>query len=203
MAELHPTQQKLIELLKSTQDAPMTVRELQEVLGVSSTSTVHHHIIQLEKKGYLRRNPNNPNDYQILAESPDQEIAYLNVYGMAQCGPNGQILSGSPIDRVPVATKLLGFPSADAFLIKAKGNSMHPKIKDGDIVIARKSHNAPNGVIVVCSHQGEAKIKRFQADRGNIVLISENPEFAPIFAQPDELRVEGIVRGVINYTEIL
>lgn len=203
MPALHSTQKKLIDLLKKHIEEPLTVRELQEELGVSSTSTVHHHITQLEKKGYLRRNPSNPSDYQILADTPDEEIAYVNMYGMAKCGPNGQILTGSPVDKVPVATKLLGFPSKDAFLMKAKGNSMYPKIKDGDLVIAMKSSNAPKGSIVVCSHQGEALIKKFEpTKKGEVILVSENPDYTPILAYSEELRVEGIVRGIISYTEV-
>lgn len=203
MPDLHPTQKKLIALLKKHIEEPLTVRELQDELNVSSTSTVHHHITQLEKKGFLRRNPNNPSDYQILAESPDEEIAYVNLFGMAKCGPNGEILTGNPVDKVPIATKLLGFPSKDAFLMKAKGNSMYPKIKEGDLVIARRSSNAPKGAIVVCSYQGEALIKKYQpAKNGEVILISENLQYAPILARRGELRVEGIVRGIISYTEI-
>jgi repressor LexA len=65
MRELHPVQEKLIRLLRNNITDPLTVRELQERLSISSPSVVHHHIQQLEKKGYLRRNPSNPKDYQI------------------------------------------------------------------------------------------------------------------------------------------
>ena len=107
MKKLHVAQQKLIKILKNNITDPLTIRELQEELGVSSTSVVHHHIQQLEKKGYLRRNPSNPRDYQILADSPDKKITYINLYGLAHCGPEGRILDDDPIDRIPIASQIL------------------------------------------------------------------------------------------------
>ena len=151
-----------MQILKINITDPLTIREMQAALNISSTSVVHHHIQQLEKNGYLRRNPNNPKDYQILAENPEKTITYLNLYGLARCGPNGSILDGNPIDRIPIASKILGFPSSQAFMVKARGNSMAPKINDGDLVIARKVKDAGSGVMVVCVNNREALIKKIQ-----------------------------------------
>jgi len=197
--ELHSTQQKLLELLKNNITNPLTVRELQEELRISSPSVVHHHIQQLEKNGYLRRNPYNPQDYQVLADSPDKKIAYLNLYGLAQCGSNGSILDGNPIDRVPISTKILGFSSEDAFLVKAKGNSMSPKINDGDLVIVRKVDDADSGAIVACVNNGEALIKKIQKDNSSLILESLNQKYSPFLASKN-FRIEGIVKGVLSYT---
>ena len=92
MKRLHPTQKKLLVILKDNLDDPLTIREIQDILNISSTSVVAHHINQLEKKGYLKRNPNNPKDYQVLTDSPEKLITYLNLYGLANCGPKGSIL---------------------------------------------------------------------------------------------------------------
>src|SRR5580692_1617428 len=147
MTIMHPAQEKLLAILKNNVGDPLTIRELQDILGVSSPSIVQHHIFQLEKKGFLRRNPSNPRDYQVLSDTPDKRVTFLNLYGLAQCGPNGSVLDGDPIERIPISSKLLGFPSADAFMVKAKGKSMLPKIHPNDLVIARKSSNANNGDI--------------------------------------------------------
>jgi repressor LexA len=197
MKKLHPTQKRLLELLKQNITEPLTIRELQSALGISSTSIVHHHMEQLEKKGYLRRNPVNPKDYQILANSPEKTITYINLYGLAQCGPKGSILDDNPLDRIPIASKILGFSSSEAFMVKAKGNSMTPKINDGDLVIAKKAHNADNGTIVVCVNKGEVLIKKIQKGK-EIILISTNSEYEPFVAAKD-FRIEGIVRGVYSY----
>lgn len=61
--DLHPTQQKLLGLIGENLDTPLSQRELQDALGLSSVSIVQHHIKQLEKKGFFRRNPSNPRDY--------------------------------------------------------------------------------------------------------------------------------------------
>lgn len=198
MRDLHPVQTKLLTLLKKTMDDPLTIREIQERLGISSPSVVHHHLVQLEKKGFLKRNPANPADYQILADEPEKRIAYVNLYGMARCGPEGTLLSGNPIDRIPIPTAALSFPARDAFLVKAKGNSMAPRIQDGDLIIARRTDGFLDNEIVVCSNEGEVYIKKiYRQDDRTILLLSVNQDFRPISISPEGLRVEGIVRGII------
>jgi repressor LexA len=198
MKKLHSVQQKLIKILKKNITDPLTIRELQKELGASSPSVVHHHIQQLEKKGYLRRNPSNAMDYQVLADSPEKKITYINLYGLAQCGPKGSILNGNPIDRIPIASQILGFSSLDAFMVKARGDSMSPKINNGDLVIAKKAKNAENGSTVVCINDGEALIKKIQKGKETI-LVSANPSYEPFVAAKD-FRIEGIVKGVYSYT---
>jgi repressor LexA len=56
MEDLHPIQQKLLDLLSSNSDEPLTIRELQSEVGATSTSVVSHHITQLEKKGFIKKN---------------------------------------------------------------------------------------------------------------------------------------------------
>jgi len=197
MPELHQTQQDLLDLLRQTQDNPLSIREIQEQLKISSPSVVHHHITQLEKKGFLRRNPANPADYQILADK-ERKIAYINLYGMAKCGPGGTILSGDPIDRIPIPTALLSFASADAFLVKAKGNSMMPRINEGDLVIAKRAHELVNNRTVVCVNDGEALIKKIHLKGDSVMLMSLNPQVLPIIASLEKLRIEGVVRGVLS-----
>ncbi|MFA5961524.1 MAG: S24 family peptidase [Parcubacteria group bacterium] len=196
MKTLHSTQKKLLELLKEHFDDPLTIRELQEKLDVSSTSLVHHHILQLEKNGFLKRNPNNPQDYEIIADSPDKKIIFLNLYGLAHCGPGESILDGSPVDRIPLSRKLVS--SADSFLVKAKGDSMYPKINNGDLVITKKTNNFDNGDIVVCVNNGGALIKKIRKEKDHIWLFSINEKFEPFLATED-FKVEGLVKGVISY----
>jgi len=197
MQKLHSAQQRLLEILKANIDEPLTVRKIQDLLDVSSPSVVQHHIGQLEKKGYLRRNPLDPKDYQILADAPDKHVTYLNLHGLAQCGPNGSIFDGNPIERVPIASKILGFSSSEAFMVKAKGDSMIPRINEKDLVIARKTNVADNGDIVVCVNNGETLIKKIQKGK-EVILISLNPSYQPFVASED-FRVEGVVKGVYSY----
>ncbi len=197
MSKIHPTQEKLLHLLEDTIDEPLTIRELQDRLRLSSPSLVLHHIQQLEKKGYLKRNPDNPQDYHLL-KNPERAVVYLNLYGLAQCGPNGSILDGAVIDRIPISTKLLSFPASEAFLVRARGDSMKPLIREGDIVIARKSDTADVGKLVVCVNNGEALIKRFYRADDYVLLESENRKYSPFVANRDDFRIEGEVKSVIS-----
>ncbi len=198
MKKLHPTQEKLLEHLKNNMDDPLTIRKLQELLDVSSPSVVTHHIKQLEKKGYLKRNPHNPKDYQILTE-PEKPVVYLNLYGMAYCGPEGSLLDGDPKNRIPIASRFLSFPAAEAFLVEAKGDSMKPRIREGDFVIAQKTNTANNGETVVCVHKEEVLIKQFFLQEEQIILYSENhAKYPPILAKENDFKIEGVVRGAIQ-----
>lgn len=201
--KLHPSQKRLLEILKKNHGEQISMRMLQDILEASSPSVIYHHIVQLEKKGYLRRNPSNPQDYQVLADHPEKNIAYLNIYGMAQCGPNGTILDGNPIDRIPISSKILGFPAHNAFIVKARGNSMSPKINNNDLAIAKRVSDVDSGDVAVCVNNGEALIKKIQKiKKGKDItynLISINRNFSP-FAANTDFRIEGIVRGIISYS---
>lgn len=196
MKQLHTSQDKLLSLLRDNLEAPLTMRELQDELGLASPSVVHHHIQQLEKKGYLKRNPNNPKDYIVL-QDPEKFIVYINKYGLAQCGPKGSMLDGNPIDRIPISSRLIKFPSDEAFIVEAKGNSMEPKIKQGDIVIARKQNFAENNDIIVCVHDTEVLIKKYILSEKNEILSSLNEKYPAFVAK--KLRIEGVVKNILQY----
>lgn len=175
----------------------MTIRDLQEELGIASPSVVHYHLQQLELKGLLKRNPNNPKDYQII-DGNAKEIVYLNLYGLAQCGPAGSILDGSPTDRIPIASRILKFSSEDGFIVKAKGDSMEPAIKAGDLVIAQKYKVANSGDLIVCINNEFALIKKIHIQGEQVILQSFNDKYPPILAASD-FRVEGLVKCIVNY----
>ncbi|MCG8569562.1 MAG: HTH domain-containing protein [Spirochaetes bacterium] len=199
MKKLHPTQKKLLEILKANLAEPLTIRELQEILHLSSTSLVHHHIQQLEKKGHLKRNPANSTDYQIINDS-EKQITYLNLYGMAQCGPNGRLLDGNPIDRIPISTKILGASGENSFIVEAAGDSMIPKIHAGDLVVAQKTQHADDGTIVVCVNKGKAFIKKIVYQKEEVHLHSLNPAYPPFSADSQSFAIEGIVKSVLTYS---
>ncbi len=196
--KLHPAQQKLLALLTNNVEDPLTIRELQEQIDASSTSVVVHHLIQLERKGYLKRNPYNPRDYQVLKGAPEKPITYINLYGLAHCGPRGSILGDSPIDRIAVASRLVTFPIADAFMVKARGDSMLPKINEGDFIIAKRAKTAISGSMVVCVNDGEALIKIYKKDKRGVILSSLNQKHGPFLAAPD-FRIEGVVKSFYSY----
>lgn len=196
MKKLHATQQKLLQLLERYQHEGYTIRELQEELGLSTPSLVHFHITQLEKKGYLQKNATNPADYRLLSNDT-QSLVYLNIYGLARCGPNGTILSGEPEGRHAFSSEFFDLPLSRAFLVRAKGDSMLPRIADGDVVVFEQSNAATDGAIVACADRGAAYIKRLVRAGQRIMLYSLNEKYPPFEAEPESFRIEGIARMVI------
>lgn len=206
MKKLHPIQQQILNILKHNLEQDITMGYIKNVLDLSSTGVVGHHIAQLEKKGLLRRNPNNPRDYHILENKPEEEIVYLPVYSSAQCGPKGLIASSEPQDRLPVATRILGFPSHEAFAVIARGTSMEPRIHNNDYLIARKvndryAYENYHGKIVLCVNGEECLIKKIYYDKtsNHVLLQSLNPHFAPVIAQ-ENFWIEAEIRGIFTYS---
>ncbi|WP_428073811.1 LexA family protein [Candidatus Avelusimicrobium luingense] len=197
MKTLHPKQEKLLEILKSHIADPLTMEELAEQLDVSAKSVVFHHIKQLEKKGFLKRNPSNPRDYMILKD-PEKNVVYLKMYGMAKCGPEGTILDGTPTRIVPVDPSMIYFPACKGFMVEAKGDSMENLISPKDWLIVEQSRQPKNKDVVVCVNNGEVLVKRFTKDGDNVILQSENPHYTPIVADKTSFHVEGIVRSIIK-----
>lgn len=199
MKKIHKTQEKLLDILKSNIDDPLTIRELASLLGEQSPGVVHHHLVQLEKKGYLKRNPNNPKDYTII-DSGEKLVVYINKYGIAQCGPHGLMIEDNVIDRIPIASSLLKFSSSDAFIVEARGDSMQPKIHSGDIVIGKKQNFAENNDIVICSYNDEVMIKQIRKTDNGFFLYSFNHEkYIPRLVEIEDLRIEGIVKNILHY----
>ena len=195
--KLNPIQNKILKLLERHVEEPLSYRDLAREVGVASTNTIAYHLRLLEKKGHLRRDPVNPRGYAVLTK-PETGVAYLNLYGLAQCGPRGSLLDGSPIDRLPVAVRMIPFSVADAFLVKAKGDSMEPRIYDGDIIVAKKQNIAETGDLVICVNQSEALIKKIKREKHGIILSSLNTKYEPFLASKEDFRVEGIVKAIIS-----
>ena len=198
MKKLHPNQQKLLKLLKEHQSNPLTMEELALQLDISSKSVVHYHITQLEKKGYITRSANNPQQYYINGKQED--VIYLPLYGMAKCGPAGTILDGTPARVVPVDPSMVNFPVCKGFMVEAKGDSMKELICPKDWLIVEQNNTPNQRDVIVCSNNGETMVKRFVKDKrsGKILLVSDNIRYAPIIADKDSLKIEGIVRSVLK-----
>lgn len=190
---LHPKQQQLYELLLKGDD-DLTLDVMREELGASSLNTAVYHLKQLEKKGYIRRN----GDFgrvEVLSK-PLRDIIYLNLYGMAACGPDGFINDDNVVERIPFPAKKLRI-STDSFLVEARGDSMEPLIHNKDLVLVDRSP-VDSGDTAVVVYNGGAVLKKIYKDQGRIVLQSLNTKYKPIIVNPDEINPIGIVRGVVR-----
>jgi repressor LexA len=200
MKPLHLTQSKILELLKVNSNNPLTMKDLSSAVDIDSPGVLYHHLRQLEKKGFLKRNPNNSKDYVVL-DTPENNIVYIGKYGDAQCGPNGLMLDGNTQEHIPIASSLLRFPSSEAFIVEAKGDSMEPKITEGDIVIAKKQNSAEHGDIIVCSLDGHVIIKKFVKLGNHLSLVSLNQEkYHPIIVgDHNQFSIAGVVKNILSY----
>jgi len=195
MISIHKTQERLYEVLSNPEYDSLPLREIARLIGVKSPNTVSHHIKQLENKGYIFRDKNSR--VQVL-KNPVKDIVFLNVYGLAECGPGGIFTEENVLERVPLPAKTFRV-TGDSFLVEAVGDSMYPVIEEGDLVLAEKGLEPKDGDMVVVIHNNTAKIKKFFRDKKQVILQSINPAYPPISAYyAGDLSVCGVVTGVVR-----
>jgi repressor LexA len=173
---------------------PPSIREIGDAVGLTSTSSVAHQLRTLERKGYLRRDPNRPRavdvrgaDENVGAATPVTEVAGSDALPVPTFVPVlGRIAAGGPIlaeeaveDVFPLPRELVG--EGTLFLLKVVGDSMvEAAICDGDWVVVRQQNVADNGDIVAAMIDGEATVKTFKRAGGQLWLMPHNPAFDPI-----------------------
>ncbi len=195
--KLHPNQKAILELLKTGES--LSYQDIAERIGVSSRNTISHHINQLEDKGYLRRNPANPSDFRILKD-PADDITYLNLYGMAQCGPQGFLAEENVVERIPFSTKAFGVDQ-NAFLMKARGDSMEPEIYENDLVLIIPTQEIIPGKPALVVHNDMPKIKKLIASGNKIILNSINPNYQDEKINANDITIVGQVKSIIKFTK--
>jgi repressor LexA len=179
----------------TTRGYPPSIREIGDAVGLTSTSSVAHQLRTLERKGFLRRDPNRPRAVDVRAADDAAHAPHAVVTDVAGSDalpePTfvpvlGRIAAGGPIlaeeaveDVFPLPRELVG--EGSLFLLKVVGESMiNAAICDGDWVVVRQQNVADNGDIVAAMIDGEATVKTFKRTRGQVWLMPHNPAFDPI-----------------------
>jgi repressor LexA len=198
-------QRKVLDVIRDWLDRfgyPPSVREIGEAVGLTSTSSVAHQLRALERKGFLRRDPNRPRAVGVLpteivtgldpASKPTP--AYVPMLGRIAAG--GPILAEESIEDVfPLPREIVG--EGEVFLLKVVGDSMvDAAITDGDWVVVRQQPTADNGEVVAAMIDGEATVKTFKRKDGHVWLIPHNPAYQPILG--DEASILGKVVAVLR-----
>ena len=206
-AGLSPRQRRVLEVIRDWVDRfgyPPSVREIGEAVGLTSTSSVAHQLRALERKGYLRRDPNRPRAVGVRpVEEPEQpvdEVAgrprpiYVPVVGRIAAG--GPVLAEQAVEDVfPLPREIVG--EGSLFLLRVAGDSMiEAAITDGDWVVVRQQPIAENGDVVAAMIEGEATVKTFKRQDGHVWLLPRNPAYEPI--PGDEATVLGRVVAVLR-----
>jgi repressor LexA len=208
-------QQAILDVIRESVERrgyPPSIREICESAGLASTSSVAHQLAMLERKGFLRRDPNRPRAVDVRTASTERPRAARRAVAVADSAPRGEvpvfvpmvgrIAAGGPILAEQVIEDVFPLPKAlvgegTLFLLKVVGDSMiEAAIADGDWVVVRQESTADNGDIVAAMIDGEATVKTLQRRDGHVWLLPHNPAYAPI--NGDEATVLGRVVSVLR-----
>ena len=193
---LTPRQRTILDVIRASVTSrgyPPSIREIGDAVGLTSTSSVAHQLRTLEKKGFLRRDPNRPRAVDVRSADDVAKPAVITDVAGSDALPEptfvpvlGRIAAGGPIlaeeaveDIFPLPRELVG--EGALFLLKVVGESMvDAAICDGDWVVIRQQNVADNGDIVAAMIDGEATVKTFKRTGGQVWLMPHNPAFDPI-----------------------
>lgn len=194
-------QQRILDFIAGTvrdRGYPPTVREIGEAVGLTSSSSVHGQLANLERRGLLRRDPTKP---RAIGLAPDEAHPKAAVVPLV-----GRIAAGAPLMADENVEEYLPVPmgfvdGTEHFALRVSGDSMiGAGILDGDLVIVRRQDDASSGDIVAAVMPGaaedEATVKRLSRRGTKLILVPENPALEP-FEMRDG-RIAGKVVAVLR-----
>jgi len=203
---------KILDYIAATLRArgyPPSVREIARAVGLASTSAVHHHLLILEREGYLERGAAQSRAIRLTPTAAiklglTSELVPQSTTAESRVLPViGEIAAGGPIEAYQDASETLAVPdilapSGDAYVLRVRGDSMiEAHIADGDFVLIRPQSTARNGDIVVAQVEENAvTLKRFFKEKDKIRLQPANPAYPPQIY--DDVRIQGKLIGVIR-----
>jgi repressor LexA len=176
-----------------------THREIRDHFHYSSFGTVYKHLKLLQKKGFLHRDWNQKRGLELVRAVPGQpgehEVAFL---GLIAAGQPIEALSGHETLTVP--NHLIGGHPNDHYVLRVVGDSMIDEgIQDGDFVIVVRRERAEPGEMVVALVEGvEVTLKRFFPEGNQVRLEPANPAMEPIWVKARDLKVQGVVVGLMR-----
>lgn len=201
MEKLTDRQQDILQIIKkltAKKGYPPTVREIGEEANLHSPATIHFHLMQLVKKGYISKEDGSNRTIEILVpnEYLDEQEDVVKVPLL------GKVTAGTPIEAIEHPDETFALPvelvgnKKEVFTLRVSGESMiNVGIYDGDILIVERQQNANNGEIVVAMNKdNEATVKTFYKENGHFRLQPENDTMEPIIL--DEVTILGKVIGL-------
>ena len=197
MEGLTPRQEQVLEFIRESIRAdgyPPTVREICAGLQLSSPSTVHAHLANLERLGLIKRDPTKPRALDVVHDlRPPRPLPLV-----------GQVAAGVPILAEENIEELVDVPAFmrrddGDFVLRIEGDSMADAgILNGDYIIVHAQEQADNGAIVVALVGDEATTKRFYREGAMVRLQPENELYEPIIVNAAEVQLVGTVVGVLR-----
>ena len=172
--------------------------EIARHFNYNSLATVHEHLTNLERKGYIKRSYNESRAIDILPSDVFPRAVQLPLYGSVAAGAPIEAIAGN--ETVSVPEELLD-RRGDHYVLRVRGNSMiEEQIRDGDFVIVNERQSADNGEMVIALLNGSgATVKKFYRERdGRIRLQPANEQLAPLYVHENDILIQGVVVGVIR-----
>jgi repressor LexA len=172
--------------------------EIADAFGYSSLATVHEHLSNLERKGYIRKAYNESRSVELVRGAAFPGAVALPLLG--------EVAAGLPIEAVDQRETILVPPDllrrqGENYVLRVVGNSMiEEQISDGDYIIVNSRSTAENGEMVVALVDGEAATvkKLYREKDGQIRLQPANETMAPQYYPASRVAIQGIVVGVIR-----
>lgn len=202
--DLSGKQRKIFNFIKEyidTNGYPPTVRDICDAVDLKSTSTVHGHLIRLEKKGLIRRDESKPRAIEVLDFESEARAKVMSVPLV------GKVTAGAPILAVENIEEHIPLPRSfvrdeSSYVLQVSGESMiNAGIYDNDFIVVRKQNYADDGDIVVAmifNTESEATVKRFYQKNKKIILKPENDTMDPFELDVDEVEILGKVTGLFR-----
>lgn len=193
-------QKELLDYLRGyihTNGYAPTLEEIGRHFSLASLATVHKHLQNLQRKGVIRRLPNQSRALELAVTSDDARAVRIPLLG--------RVAAGTPIEPVEspetitLPEELLG--RGETFALRVRGDSMiDDGILDGDVVVVEARADADDGTTVVALVRGEATVKRLYRDAaaGTVRLMPANDRHAPIVAPASEVEIRGQVVAVLR-----
>jgi repressor LexA len=172
--------------------------EIASRFNYNSLATVHEHLTNLERKGYIKRSYNESRAIEILPSEVFQRSVELPLLGLVAAGSPIEALSHNETLSVP-DTFLR--KNGSHYVLRVRGESMiDDHIEDGDYVVVNERQSADNGEMVIALLDGAAAtVKRYYRERdGRIRLQPANEAMQPLYVHEDDVRIQGIVVGVLR-----
>lgn len=172
--------------------------EIASQFNYSSLATVHEHLSNLERKGYIKRSYNESRAIEILPSNAYPKAVELPLLGSVAAGVPIEAITTQETIAVPESFLRRG---GDHYALRVRGNSMiDEQIRDGDFVVVNERNAADNGEMVIALVGGSsATVKKFYRERdGRIRLQPANETMQPIYVHENDVTIQGIVVGVLR-----
>jgi repressor LexA len=210
MRTLSARQQKILNFIRGfveNRAFPPTVRDIVRGCGISSTSVADYNLAILEREGFLKRHREVSRGIELLGETfvkgNRAAIPLIGTIAAGQPIPVPAVESwnaASSADTIEVPTQLLR-GKENVFALKIKGLSMiDALINDGDVVLMQAASTVENGQMAAVWLKSEkrATLKKVFIFPDRIRLQPANSQMKPIYADPQDCEIQGIVIAVIR-----